>query len=430
MTDPHQPYTRRRFLERGLIFASAAATVPTFLHRSASSVFAQTSSATSSIPGVPEDRILVVVQLAGGNDGLNTLIPARNDEYYRVRPQIAVPRDEVLTLERSADVGLHPALDGFKSLYEDGMLSIVQGVGYPNPNRSHFASMDIWHTADTSGVGDGWIGKFFDNECAGTPDGCGDGGIAIGREAPLAMQGRAFQPITFEDPNLFRWIGEDLSGETADAYHELMDAEQMLEHPEGSNADFLTRTTLDAQVSSQRIREAVEQRPLVNYPGFNLAQQLRQIGAMIRAGLATRVYYATIGGFDTHAGQGGANGRHAQLLGQVAQAINTFYADLKAQRNDGRVLTVCFSEFGRRVGQNYSGGTDHGTAAPMFLAGPMVRPGLLGRYPSLNDLDNGDLKFTTDFRSVYASVLEDWLGLRRHDTVLGSRYRKAKVLSV
>ena len=422
-------FTRRHFLNQGLLFASATVTVPAFLHRSASAVYAQASPNLTSIPGVPQDRVLVILQLSGGNDGLNTVVPFTQDSYYRVRPQIAINRDDALRLENRADVGLHPAMQSMKRLYDDGLLSIVQGVGYPNPNRSHFTSMDIWHTANTDAVGEGWLGKFFDNECSGTPEDCsGESGIAFGRRAPLAMQGSSYQPINFEDEDLFRWIGSDLGDAEASAYADLMDPNQPIEVEPGSNADFLTRTTLDAQVSSDRIRKAVNQRPLAQYPRTNLADQLKFAASMIRAGLSTRVFYVSTGGFDTHAGQGGPQGRHANLLRQVSDALAAFYQDLKAQGNDGRVLTMTFSEFGRRVGQNASGGTDHGTAAPLFLAGPMVRPGLIGRHPSLSDLDQGDLRFTTDFRSVYAAVLEDWLGVRNSAQVLGRRYRKAQLI--
>ncbi|MEM9083946.1 MAG: DUF1501 domain-containing protein [Planctomycetota bacterium] len=429
MNHENETYTRRRFLSNGLLFASAAVTVPTFINRSAASVFAQTSSSVSSIAGVPQDHVLVVIQLSGGNDGLNTVIPYRDDSYYSARRGIGIPQNEALTIESGVDVALHPALQSMKDMYDEGLISIVQGVGYPNPNRSHFMSMDIWHTADTTGTGDGWLGRYFDNECAGSPDGCsGTASIAIGRTAPLAMQGRTQQPIAFENEDLFRWIGDDISDPAEHAYDELMNPNQHIPYEPGSNADFLTRTTLDAQVASDKIRRAVSMQPLVQYPGNSLAQQLQKVGAMIRAGLDTRVYYVTLGGFDTHAGQGGPQGRHANLLRQVADSLRAFYNDLKQQGNDGRVLTVTFSEFGRRVAQNGSGGTDHGTAAPLFLAGPMVRQGVLGKHPSLSDLDQGDLKHTVDFRSVYAAVLEDWLGVQRSRDVLGNTYRKAKVI--
>lgn len=425
-------YTRRAFITRGLTLASGAVTIPYFLQKSAV-VMAQSHTGLSSMAGVPQDRILVVVQLAGGNDGLNTVVPFRHDAYYRARPGIGIPRDQVLELARGADVGLHPAMTGLKAMYDDGMLTVIQGVGYPNPNRSHFKSTDIWETARTNGIGDGWIGRYFDNQCSGEP-GAGDAcsgcqGVAIGRAAPIAMQGRQYKPISFETPDLFRWTGLDLHPSMSAPYQDILRTEvDPAIESSNPNAAFLMRTALDAQVSSDRIRKAVESEPLVRYPNSALARQLAMVASMIRAGLETRVYYVSMGGFDTHAGQGGANGGHARLLGQFADAVRAFYQDLKAQENDSRVLTMTFSEFGRRVGQNASGGTDHGAAAPMFMFGPAARAGIHGSQPSLTDLDAGDLKYHTDFRSVYATVLDNWL--KADSTkVLGQKYRTLKILS-
>ncbi|MFI4881125.1 MAG: DUF1501 domain-containing protein [Phycisphaerales bacterium JB064] len=422
-------FTRRAFLERGMLLASASVVAPGFVQSTAFGL-PSPSAMLSSLAGVPEDRVLVVVQLSGGNDGLNTVVPYGFDEYYRARRGIGIAKGNVLELDARQGVGLHPALAPMKEMYDAGMCSVFHGVGYPNPNRSHFKSMDIWHTADTSGTGEGWIGRYLDSECVGF--GKGESGslessppaIAIGRDAPLAMQGLKVNPVSFESADVFRWLGEDhdktLKGEYDDLNRRQVSGGD-------SNADFLTKTALDAQVSSDMIRKAVASQPLVRYPGNPLARQLSMIAQMIRAGMKTRIYYATLGGFDTHAGQGGANGRHAQLLGQMASSIKTFYEDLKEQGNDSRVMTLTFSEFGRRVSQNASGGTDHGTAAPMFLFGPMVRPGVHGTHPSMSDLDNGDLKHTLDFRHVYAGVLGSWMGADA-EQILGGRYRPAIVL--
>ncbi len=424
-------YTRRAFLARGVTLASASLTVPYFIQKSALAMTRPLG--LSSQAGVPEDRVLVVVQLGGGNDGLNTLIPFADDAYYNARPGIAIPRDQVLRLSRNSDVGLHPSLDGLKSLYDDGLAAIVQGAGYPNPNRSHFASMDIWHTADSSGVGEGWLGKYFDAQCHGNPDADkaaleGHAGITIGREAPSAMIGREYKPVSFETADLFRWTGRELHDALNQPYDDIVHTEvdQEIEEMSPEHA-FLMRTAMDARVASDKIRNAMDQRPLVNYPGNGLARQLAMVGSMIRAGLETRVYYVTLGGFDTHRGQGGVNGSHSNLMNQVGSSLRAFYNDLQAQGNDGRVMTMMFSEFGRRVGQNASNGTDHGTAAPMFLMGPMVNPGLHSRYPSLTDLDQGDLKHTIDFRTVYAAALENWLGADAKK-VLDKPYKPANVI--
>ena len=405
-------FTRRSFLGRGMVMASAVSSVPYFVQQSAAALLPELGM--TSTPGMPEDHILVVVQLAGGNDGLNTVIPFRDSNYYKARAGIGIPEGKVLKLGKDASVGLHPGLAGFKEMYDAGMLSVVQGVGYPNPNRSHFKSMDIWQTADTNATGNGWLGSYFDNDCCGfdvsgkpTPEPMA--GIAIGKEAPLAMQGHISKPIGFESSELFQWLGKGVDPKLVPAYDQINNRGVSGDADAGSNSGFLMRTAMDAQVASDQIRKAVAQRPLVQYPGSDLSRQLQMVGSMIRAGLKTRVYYVTLGGFDTHAGQGGENGRHAQLMQQVGSSLKAFYDDLKKQGNDTRVLTVTFSEFGRRVQQNASGGTDHGAAAPMFLMGPMVRSGIIGNHPSLTDLDAGDLKYQIDFRSVYAGVLEGWL---------------------
>jgi uncharacterized protein (DUF1501 family) len=421
------PFTRREFLRSGLIMASAAATIPAFLNASASAMH-MAMNGLSSVPGVPDDHILVVVQLSGGNDGLNTVVPFGMPEYYRARAGIGIAEKDVLKLSGADGVGLHPALAGLKELYDGGNATVIQGVGYPNPNRSHFKSMDIWHTADTSASGNGWLGRYFDSECCGFGKGesgqvenkleigeaAGPPGIAIGRTAPLAMEGRQIKPVSFESADLFRWTGQDVDQTLADPYQDLNrrgeDAAARGKVEGGdSNASFLLRTALDAQVSSDMIRKAVSQRPTTTFPQTDIGRQLSMVSSMIRAGLKTRVYYTSLGSFDTHSGQGGTQGRHSQLLRQFAEAMKAFYTELKEQRNDGRVLTLSFSEFGRRVAQNASQGTDHGTAAPMFLVGPMVRQGVIGEHPSLRDLDEGDLKYKIDFRSVYAGVLEGWM---------------------
>ena len=354
------------------------------------------------------------------------MVPFGMGEYYKARPGIGVPADQVLNVGGDG-VGLHPGLKGLKSLYDEGMMGVVQGVGYPNPNRSHFKSMDIWQTADMNGTGDGWLGRYLDAECCGYgkgESGKADGSkpaekkpttvegmpsVSIGRTAPLALNGRAAKPVSFETADLFKWSGEDIHESLKDPYHAMNRRGEATGVAEDSNAAFLLRTAMDAQVASDTIRKAVAATPLVTYPNSGVARDLQMVAKMIRAGLKTRVYYVSHGGFDTHAGQGGAQGRHAQLLTQWGDSIKAFYDDLKKQGNDQRVLTMSFSEFGRRVSQNASQGTDHGTAAPLFMFGPMVKPGVLNPHPSLKDLDQGDLKHTVDFRSVYAGVLDTWL---------------------
>ncbi len=429
----HTAFTRRQFMIGGITLASASIALPQFLSATALGLPGAEPGATS-IPGVNEDRILVVIQLSGGNDGLNTVVPYGEDAYHKARAGIGIKADKVLRLAKS-EVGLHPAMAGMADLYNDGLLAIVQGVGYPNPNRSHFQSMDIWHTADTSGTGNGWLGRYFDSECCGF--GKGESGtqekdanptigIAVGQDAPLAMRGQKVQPIAFESADRFRWTGQDVDKGLEDDYQAISRRGGRVGN---SNSDFLTRTALDAQVSSDTIRKAVAAKPRMNYPNSDLARQLQMVASMIHAKLNTRVYYVSMGGFDTHSGQGGENGRHANLLRQLSDAMKAFYADLKAMRRDTDVLTMTFSEFGRRVGQNASQGTDHGTAAPVFLAGPMVKSGVLTPHPSLKDLDSGDLKYTVDFREVYSGILEKWLKADSKK-VLEANFAPAPVLNV
>lgn len=424
-------YTRRVFMQRSLAMVSASSTLPMFLQRSAFAIDNPLAAAAGgSRPGVPDDRILVVVQLGGGNDGLNTVVPIGDDAYYKARPGIAIGKDQALKFrEHAADgLGLHPALRPLMELYDQGALSIIQGVGYPNPNRSHFKSMDIWHTAspESGGQGDGWIGRYFDNTCAGAPGGEPEPNlcVSIGDKAPLATYGQTVQPIAFEDAELFRWSGEELHPDLAKTYSRINRAGVTDGTDNDSSAAFLMRTALDAQVSSDKIRRAMKRPNQASYPSNRLGNSLKMVSSMIGAGLQTRVYYTSMSGFDTHAGQAG---KHERLMRDFAGAVAAFYQDLKARGEHQRVCILTFSEFGRRVKQNASGGTDHGTAAPMFLIGDMVTPGVQGRTPSLTRLDdNGDLIFSTDFRSVYASVLDQWMKADSK-AVLGKQFKPADV---
>jgi uncharacterized protein (DUF1501 family) len=415
-------YTRRQFLRSGLAMVSMVSSVPIFLSRS-SSVLAQNAGPLPSNPGIPEDRVLVVVQLSGGNDGLNAVIPFGFDDYYKNRTALAVREKDLIKLDTQAGIGLHPSLRPVQEMMGEGLANIVQGVGYPNPIRSHFASMDVWHTGDTlSNKGEGWIGKAMDTlrDRKDTSLAC----INLGSEAPLATQGKYVQPVTFEKPEMFRWSGRDLHPALGETYDRLNQAPTVANNNDPTS--FILRTAMDAQVASDRVRKSVSQKPETSFPRTDLARQLQMVASMIRAELPTRVYYVAMGGFDTHANQ---SGQHTRLLNEFAQAVSAFYAELKATGHRQRVMTVAFSEFGRRVKQNASGGTDHGTAGPMFLFGEHVNPGLIGEHPSLTDLDGGDLIHHTDFRSVYASVLDNWMKIDSAAT-LGKPYDHASVLRV
>jgi uncharacterized protein (DUF1501 family) len=343
-------FTRRLFLQRSLAMVSTTATLPLFLQRSALAIdnpFAYRGG------GAKDDRILVVVQLGGGNDGLNTVVPFGDRKYYDARPNLALKAKDVLKIKESKEgLGLNPALAPLKDMFDDGKVAIMQGIGYPNPNRSHFKSMDIWHTANPEGDGQGtgWLGRYFDNSCKGEPEPnmC----ISIGDRAPLATQGRKVQPIAFENEKLFRWAGEDLHPDLAKAYDKINRAGVMEGVDEQTPAGFLMRTALDAQVSSDRIHEAMKKPGYAGYPNTRLGRSLKLVAQMVRAEMPTKVYYASMSGFDTHANQ---TGNHARLLTQFSQAVQSFYKDLQEAKLSEKVLIVTFSEFGRRVKQNASG---------------------------------------------------------------------------
>ncbi len=418
-------HTRRRFLRTSFLGAAASWTLPIFLEKTFFALDALAADSFTQITTGKDGTILVVLQMAGGNDGLNMVTPFADDAYHRARPKLALPADKILRLNSYA--GLNPKLRGLKSLFDDGHLAVIQGVGYPNPNRSHFRSTEIWQTASDAEKAEreGWLGRYFDNCCAGADPTVG---VAISNETPQAFTARTPTGVVFSQPEQFRFKSNPKRGGARDDeetfYRQLLqpNEESALAAPEGgsigaisgattsnlSTADFLQRTALDAQISSDKILEiARRSKSSVPYPKGQLANSLSLIARMIGGGLTTRVYYASQGGFDTHAGQLNA---HDRLMTELNDALSAFVADLKQQGNFERVLLMTFSEFGRRVQENANGGTDHGAAAPMFVLGGKVKPGLYGKYPSLTDLDNGDLKFNTDFRSVYGSVLENWLG--------------------
>jgi uncharacterized protein (DUF1501 family) len=408
--------TRREFLTKGLTIVSAGVTAPMFLTRTALALNNPWDQPlTAQAAGRPDWPILVVVQMGGGNDGLNTVVPFVHDEYYRARPHLAVPRDQVLRL--NDEVGFNPVLKPLKALYDDGRLAIVQGVGYPNPNRSHFRSMEIWQTADPVGTGPrtGWLGRLFDSEC---PD-CGQtAGITLSPDMPLAMQGTAARVAAFDSPDRFGFHPVQGGGAAE------QEALQRLLQPvagEEPMVDFLTHTEMNALIAAadiHRIAGKLAGDAGTGYPRDPFSQKLRIVAELIAAGAPTRVYYVSLGGFDTHAAQAG---RQDRLLETLGAGLASFVNDLQRKGLQDRVLTMTFSEFGRRVAENASAGTDHGTAAPMLLIGGPAVPGVHAAQPSLTDLDMGDLKFGTDFRSVYATVLEQWMGVKS-DAILGGRF--------
>src|ERR1700704_156464 len=436
--------TRRKFLRTSMLGAAATWTLPVFLEKTFFALDAMAADAITQSATGKDGTILVVLQMAGGNDGLNMVVPYGDDSYYRARPRLGLAADKILKIDNYA--GLNGKLASLKSLYDEGHLAIVQGVGYPNPNRSHFRSTEIWQTACDAdrNVTEGWIGRYFDNCCAGADPTIG---VAIGGEMPQAFAAKTPTGITFSQPEQFRWRPSEPSAgrmSTEEFFFRQLNEggdsdESGITATDGASVaalsgktksdlgtlDFLQRTALDAQLSSDKILEISRKyKSTVVYPPGQLAASLNIIARMIAGGLPTRVYYASQGGFDTHAGQMNA---HERLMGELNEAIAAFVADLKQQGNFNRILLMTFSEFGRRVAENANGGTDHGAAAPMFVLGGAVKPGLFGKYPSLSDLDHGDLQFNTDFRSVYGTLLDRWLKAPS-ELVLGHKFSSLPIL--
>lgn len=378
-------------------------------------------AAEQSAAGDRNDAILVVVQLTGGNDGLNTVVPFRDDLYYRARPKLAIPADKVLQI--SDELGFHPSCAGLAELAKSGELAIVQGVGYPNPNRSHFESMDIWHTCQRKEQRnqDGWLGRLLDQrQDAWGPD---SPAMHLGAEKqPYALAARQVRTPSVQSVERFR-LQTAGSGDSFQAIQRLTNAARDNASP---LLDFVKTTAQSALTTSQRIEKARrEYQSAVEYPGSGLAQKLRTVAQMIDAGLGTRIYYMELDGFDTHSQQADA---HTALINEFSQAVKAFWDDLAKHGHADRVLLMSFSEFGRRVQENASEGTDHGAAGPMFLVGRRLRGGLQGRHPSLTDLDDGDLKFHTDFRQVFAAVLEQWFACPS-EPILGGKFAPVELLT-
>jgi uncharacterized protein (DUF1501 family) len=381
------------------------------------------AAAAAQQPSTKGDTVLVVVQLSGGNDGLNTIVPHGDDAYHKNRFTLRVRKENAIKIDDYA--GFHPSMRPFSELLEKKRLAIVQGVGYPHPNRSHFESMDIWHTArqEADRRHTGWLGRYLD---ALSTKGAAPSDVPAlhlgGERAPLALSALTAQAASVRSLDQFRYSdgGDSRFRGTFEktAGGARSDANDLVR--------FLQSSTTAALTSSERVHAAIrDYKPAAKYPGTGLAGRLRSVAQLIDAGLATRIYYVALDGFDTHSDQGEA---HANLLAELSGAVGAFIDDLAQHGHGNRVLVMMFSEFGRRLRENASRGTDHGAAAPMFLAGGRVRPGLIGRHPSLTDLDDGDPKFHTDFREIYAAVLQTWLGWNT-DGILDAKFKPAEILA-
>ncbi len=391
---------RRNFIKNSVV-ASASLMLPSFI-KAMNHPFGATTSLSST-----NGKRLVVIQLSGGNDGLNTIIPYRNDIYYRSRPTIGIQRKQALRL--TDDLGFNPVLAPLKNLFEDGLMSIINSVGYPNPSRSHFRSMDIWQSGSGSNQywQSGWLGRYLDNNCN---DCTAHHSLEIDDSLSLALKGNDNNGFAMNNPNLLK---KSVQGKFLTSIAN--------DHDHDENVAYLYKTLTDTQSSAQYLFEKSKTfKSNIQYPNHGFGKKLKLISELITADSDTQIYYVSLGGFDTHAFQ---NNKQNKLLKTYADAVAAFVKDLKSNQLLDDTLIMTFSEFGRRVQQNGSNGTDHGTANNVFMmGGNLKKPGFYNEAPNLLNLDNGDLKYEVDFRQIYATVLEKWLGTN-HRGILGDEFK-------
>lgn len=403
--------SRRAFIKKSAFATVGGMMIPNFLKAFEMQQLGQSQTT---------DKILVIIQLSGGNDGLNTIVPYRNDIYYKSRPSIAIPSDKLLKL--NDEVGFNPALESLRGLYDNAQISIINNVGYPNPDRSHFRSMDIWQTASesTEYLNTGWIGRYLDANCAGN---CVPyQALEIDDTLSLSMKGEKVKALSVQDPEkLYKQISGNFINKIA----------QNKAVNEHDNVAYLYKTLAETASSAEFLhtkRAAAQSkayRSIAQYPQGELGQRLKTISELIVSGMPTNIYYVSISGFDTHFNQ---LNQQERLLKNYAESVNTFVNDLKKNDRFKDVAILTFSEFGRRVKQNASGGTDHGTANNVFLMSEnLKRPKVLNEAPNLTDLDEGDLKFSVDFRQIYASLLKDWLKTDSK-AILGENFQSLNLL--
>ena len=403
--------TRREFLKTGVTLLGAGALLPAVVQRALLTLQQEPAR------GAPVDdgRILVVVQMAGGNDGLNTVVPFTDGRYYDARPAISVPPKDALLLNDTT--GLHPSLREMKELWNQGVLAIVEGVGYPNQNYSHFVSMDIWQTGDPQRkLNDGWLGRYCEKY-----QGQHEApflGLAIGRSLPTSLQTPSVAIPAVDSLNTYRFQDDASAPALSAARHLSLLNLYRQGNPSSFYGALLDKTIQAAEKSTVILQKAHAQyKPAVQYPSSSLASALQLVAEAIASNTGVKICHVSIGGFDTHADQIPDQSRQ---LGYLSASLYAFYSDLKAQGLDSKVVVMTWSEFGRRVKGNGSQGTDHGSAAPLFFIGTPVKGGIYGQRPGLADLDNGNLRYAVDFRSAYASALETWLGVTSQDVLGGS----------
>jgi uncharacterized protein (DUF1501 family) len=411
-------FTRRSLIGRGALLVASGFLAPSFITRTALALDGPSSSlGPVALDASKKNMILVVLQLSGGNDGINTLIPFADPEYARLRPSLGFAADEVLHL--TDRVGLNPNLGKLKALYDQGKVAVIQGVGYPNPNRSHFRSMDIWHSAQPDTFErSGWLGRYV-SACQ----------CAVDNALPAMSVGDQLNTMFWTDATLVPAVASigAFSFLTDTKYKNdrtfQMQTLQNIYSQAGNWSAYeglIRRGTLQALAGSDELQKvAAGYQTSIQYPANNgLANQFKLVAQVIAGNVGTRLFSVSMGGYDTHANQKPTQDKN---LAQLGDALDAFMQDLANIHQQDDVVVMTFSEFGRRVKQNGSNGTDHGTAEPMFVIGNKVQGGLYGTYPSLSDLDNnGDLKFNADFRSVYAGVLKDVVGAESAPILGGS----------
>lgn len=364
-------------------------------------------------------RKLVVIQLSGGNDGLNTVVPFGDDIYYQQRAGIGIAPNQLIQLDDHQ--GFNPALEALRPLYDDGQLSLLNSVGYPNPNRSHFRAMDIWHTGSNADEywENGWLGRYLDHQCLGqaaSPHSV----VEIDDTLSLSVKGKQTKGLAVRDP-------KRLFQATQAPYLQHLDERYQSSAPsENTELHYLYKTMAETMQSAEYIYEKSKiYQSKAEYPGTELGRRLKLIAELICSGVDTTVFYVSLSGFDTHVRQRSVQDR---LLRQYAEAVAAFTKDLQQNQRFDDTMIMTFSEFGRRVSQNASGGTDHGKANNLFLmGGKLQRPGIFNKAPDLSQLDEGDVQWEIDFRQVYATLLDDWLGVA-DEAILQRKFKKLRLV--
>jgi uncharacterized protein (DUF1501 family) len=369
------------------------------------------------------NKTLVVIQLMGGNDGLNTVVPYGQPAYLENRPTIGLTSDEILPID--GDIGLNSQMSGLMSLYKSNRVAIIQGVSYPSPNMSHLEATAIWESATPEmPFSNGWLGRYMDVanrlETSATA-------VNLGDLVPQTLQGVTSQPLSLNSLPDFKVAAlVNDGGKSQDFIQQLNESACTACSEYNALVGQMMQSGLDAVSASTVIQAAASSySPQVTYPTDDFSTRLKLAAGIIVSSMSPKIVYVTLGGFDTHAGE---RAGQDPLLQQLSDGVSAFYNDLAAQGRANDTIMMTFSEFGRRVRENGSGGTDHGTALPQFMIGGSVSPGLYGTYPSLSDLDsNGNLLWNIDFRQSYATILEDWFGIQQTD-VLDSTYETLSVV--